>query len=116
MHERGLRFGIYEDYGNFTCAGYPGILNHMELDAKTFADWQVDYVKLDGCYAFPSQMDKGTNCFEMKRAVFFECHEFTGYPEFGYYLNRTGRPIVYSCSWPFYQLVSSMKVYRQGFS
>lgn len=31
----------------------------MELDAQTFADWQVDYVKLDGCYSFPSQMDKG---------------------------------------------------------
>lgn len=76
-----MRFGIYEDFGNYTCAGYPvnkivvvvidstlshflfhsmkGILNHMELDAQTFADWQVDYVKLDGCYSFPSQMDKG---------------------------------------------------------
>ena len=63
MHARGLRFGIYEDYGNFTCAGYPGILDHLELDAQTFADWQVDYVKLDGCYAFPSQMDKGNYSF-----------------------------------------------------
>ena len=26
VHERGLRFGIYEDFGDFTCAGYPGIL------------------------------------------------------------------------------------------
>ena len=25
-----------------------------------------------------------------------------GYPEFGGYLNATGRPIVYSCSWPAY--------------
>ena len=31
----------------------------METDALTFAEWQVDYVKLDGCYAFPSQMDAG---------------------------------------------------------
>ena len=44
----GLKFGIYEDYGNFTCAGYPGILGHLETDANTFADWDVDYVKLDG--------------------------------------------------------------------
>jgi len=87
MHSRGLKFGIYEDYGNFTCAGYPGILNHLETDAATFAEWQVDYVKLDGCYSLPSQMDKG-------------------YPEFGYLLNQTGRPIVYSCSWPFYQLIT----------
>ena len=26
----------------------------------------------------------------------------SGYPEFGKYLNETGRPIVYSCSWPAY--------------
>ena len=26
-----------------------------------------------------------------------------GYPEFGMHLNKTGRPIVYSCSWPAYQ-------------
>jgi len=43
-----LKFGIYEDYGNFTCAGYPGILGHLEKDANTFAEWDVDYVKLDG--------------------------------------------------------------------
>ena len=45
----------------FKClTGYPGILNHLETDAKTFAEWGVDYVKLDGCYADPSEMDKGT--------------------------------------------------------
>ena len=59
MHARGLHFGIYEDYGNYTCAGYPGILGHLKIDAQTFADWQVDYVKLDGCYSLPSDMDKG---------------------------------------------------------
>ena len=26
-----------------------------------------------------------------------------GYPDFGRFLNATGRPIVYSCSWPDYQ-------------
>uniref|UniRef100_T1GXA4 Alpha-galactosidase n=1 Tax=Megaselia scalaris TaxID=36166 RepID=T1GXA4_MEGSC len=56
----------------------------MKLDAQTFAEWEVDYVKLDGCYADPKTMDKG-------------------YPEFGKYLNQTGRPMVYSCSWPVYQ-------------
>merc|ERR1711862_422896 len=25
-----------------------------------------------------------------------------GFPRFGRYLNATGRPMVYSCSWPFY--------------
>jgi alpha-N-acetylgalactosaminidase len=48
VHSLGLKFGIYEDYGNFTCAGYPGIMGHLETDANTFASWDVDYVKLDG--------------------------------------------------------------------
>lgn len=79
-----MKFGIYEDYGTHTCAGYPGIINHMAIDAQTFADWDVDYVKLDGCYADVHSMD-------------------SGYSEFGRLLNQTGRPMVYSCSWPVYQ-------------
>nr|CAD7205319.1 unnamed protein product [Timema douglasi] len=84
VHSKGLLFGIYEDYGNYTCGGYPGVLGHLEQDANTFAEWGVDYVKLDGCYTELEDMA-------------------TGYPEFGMYLNRTGRPMVYSCSWPAYQ-------------
>ena len=33
-----------------------------------------------------------------------------GYPEFGYYLNKTGRPMLYACSWPVYQTYSGMTV------
>lgn len=35
---------------------------------------------------------------------------YTGYPEFGYHLNRTGRPMIYSCSWPVYQIYAGMQV------
>ena len=28
-----------------------GILGHLEEDAKTFSEWGVDYIKVDGCYA-----------------------------------------------------------------
>ena len=31
VHSKGLKFGIYEDYGNFTCGGYPGVLGHMQV-------------------------------------------------------------------------------------
>lgn len=67
----------------------------MAIDAQTFADWDVDYVKLDGCYSNVTEQDKG-------------------YPEFGRLLNITGRPMVYSCSWPVYQeetgiIVSNLK-------
>nr|CAD7200119.1 unnamed protein product [Timema douglasi] len=63
IHAKGLKFGIYEDYGNYTCAGYPGILGFLEKDANTFASWDVDYVKLDGCYSHPRDMDRGELAF-----------------------------------------------------
>ncbi|XP_043244616.1 alpha-N-acetylgalactosaminidase-like isoform X3 [Amphibalanus amphitrite] len=89
VHSKGLKLGIYGDYGNYTCAGYPGSLGHLQTDAQTFAEWNVDFVKFDGCYAHPKDMDKG-------------------YPEFGFHLNQTGRQMVYSCSWPVYQIFSGM--------
>ncbi|KAI9586231.1 hypothetical protein GQX74_002078 [Glossina fuscipes] len=90
IHSKGLKFGIYEDYGNYTCAGYPGIIGHQYEDARLFADWKVDYVKLDGCYAFPHEMEKG-------------------YSEFQDILNKTGRPMVFSCSWPVYQIYAGIR-------
>jgi len=44
-----LKLGVYEDVGSRTCAGFPGTLDHYELDAQTFADWGVDMLKFDGC-------------------------------------------------------------------
>jgi alpha-N-acetylgalactosaminidase len=29
VHSKGLKFGIYEDYGFLTCAGYPGIIKNQ---------------------------------------------------------------------------------------
>lgn len=59
IHSKGLKFGIYQDYGTYTCGGYPGIIGYEEIDASTFAEWGVDYVKLDGCNSDISTMDKG---------------------------------------------------------
>ncbi|XP_049700732.2 alpha-N-acetylgalactosaminidase [Helicoverpa armigera] len=84
IHSKGLKFGMYEDYGNLTCAGYPGVLGNERLDIETFVEWEIDYLKLDGCYIQPENMD-------------------AGYPAFGQMLNETGRSILYSCSWPAYQ-------------
>eukprot|EP01097_Dermamoeba_algensis_P000029 TRINITY_DN100_c0_g1_i1.p1 TRINITY_DN100_c0_g1~~TRINITY_DN100_c0_g1_i1.p1 ORF type:complete len:407 (-),score=64.62 TRINITY_DN100_c0_g1_i1:21-1241(-) len=83
VHSKGLKFGIYEDWGTKTCGGYPGIQGYEKVDAQTFADWGVDYLKLDGCYA---------NVADMK----------AGYTLMSKALNSTGRPIVFSCSWPAY--------------
>lgn len=49
VHSKGLKMGIYEDYGTKTCAGFPGSLDHVEQDAQTFSDWGIDYLKLDAC-------------------------------------------------------------------
>ena len=35
VHSLGLKFGIYEDYGTATCEGYPGVIDHLELDAQS---------------------------------------------------------------------------------
>lgn len=52
VHSKGLKFGIYSDLGNATCAGYPGTtLDTVETDANTFAEWGVDMLKLDGCFS-----------------------------------------------------------------
>ena len=86
--------GIYEDYGTATCQGYPGTQGHEETDAKTFAKWEVDMLKLDGC-----------NSNDTAKAI--------GYPLMGKALNNTGRPIVYDCSWPDYagRLPPKVRVY-----
>ncbi|MGZ5253586.1 MAG: glycoside hydrolase family 97 N-terminal domain-containing protein [Flavitalea sp.] len=49
LHERGLKLGIYSSSGALTCAGYPGSYNHEEIDAATYAEWGVDYLKYDAC-------------------------------------------------------------------
>ncbi|XP_065837256.1 alpha-N-acetylgalactosaminidase-like [Oscarella lobularis] len=90
-HSKGLKFGIYEDIGTKTCGGFPGIDSNYQKDAQTFADWGVDMVKLDGCYEKVSDMD-------------------ADYPKMGQAMNATGRPMIYSCSWPDYQRGSGMKV------
>ena len=64
IHGLGLKYGIYEDYGNYTCGGYPGVYGIEELDAQTIADWGADYIKLDGCYMDPKKMDEGIDHFQ----------------------------------------------------
>ncbi|VDO42461.1 unnamed protein product [Haemonchus placei] len=90
MHDRGLELGIYEDYGTKTCEGYPGSLDHLKIDAETFASWDVDYLKLDGCNVNTTLMP-------------------TGYPEMERALNATGRPIVYACGWPLFFYLDGKK-------
>jgi len=51
IHSKGLKFGIYSDAGDQTCACYPGSLGHEYQDAYTYAHWGVDYLKYDWCFS-----------------------------------------------------------------
>nr|XP_042896359.1 alpha-N-acetylgalactosaminidase-like [Parasteatoda tepidariorum] len=90
VHSKGLKLGIYQDVGTSTCAGYPGSYGHFDVDAATFAEWGVDMLKVDGCYADAKEMDET-------------------YPQYSIAINKTGRPILFSCEWPFYQTAKGMK-------
>ncbi|CAF1005733.1 unnamed protein product, partial [Didymodactylos carnosus] len=81
IHYKGLKFGLYSDAGYKTCAGRPGSLGFETTDAKTYAQWQVDFLKYDNCYDDKTPPEKR-------------------YPVMRDALNATGRPIFFSmCEW-----------------
>ncbi|XP_003743884.1 alpha-galactosidase A [Galendromus occidentalis] len=92
MHDRGLKLGIYADAGASTCRGYPGSMQYVSTDAQTFADWDIDMLKFDGCNV-PDPKTAGLIYIAMTDA-----------------LNKTGRDILYSCEWPLYQLEFKLEV------
>jgi alpha-galactosidase len=49
VHAKGLKFGLYTCAGTLTCQGRPGSYGYEFQDAQTYADWGVDYVKVDWC-------------------------------------------------------------------
>jgi alpha-galactosidase len=81
IHSKGLKFGIYSSPGPQTCAQHEGSYGHEPQDAKSYANWGVDYLKYDWCsardvYKTPAYPD-----------AFRKMHDA---------LMRTGRPILYS--------------------
>lgn len=82
VHSKGLKFGMYSCAGNLTCAGYPGSFEHEFVDANTFAEWGVDFLKYDYCYH--SSIIHGKYL----------------YNRMGLALQNCGRDILFSaCSW-----------------
>jgi hypothetical protein len=66
IHKMGLKFGMYSSPGPRDCAGYIGSYQHEEQDAKSFADWGVDYLKYDWCYyseVFDREKDNSTSAY-----------------------------------------------------
>ena len=82
VHSKGLKFGMYSCAGVRTCAGYPSSYDHEYVDAQTFADWGVDFLKYDFCN-FPGTGDCVGRYLQMSMA-----------------LKATGRDILFSaCNW-----------------
>jgi alpha-galactosidase len=81
IHAKGLKFGIYSDAGTLTCAKRPGSKDHEAQDAKTYAEWGIDYLKYDWC---------STDGQDTRDA----------YMKMSHALRASGRPIVFSiCEW-----------------
>lgn len=93
VHSQNLKFGLYSgrlnssfefvhcfhllDRGNLTCQRRPGSLGYETKDAFTYANWSVDYLKLDSC-----NLDSTPPHIE--------------YSKMRDALNATGRPIFFS--------------------
>jgi alpha-galactosidase len=92
IHSKGLKFGIYEDAGYFTCQGAAGSYGHFQQDADLYASWGVDYLKLDYCYepmdAFPGKSES-----QVAQIVYTEASQA---------LLNTHRPMQFSESAPAY--------------
>jgi alpha-galactosidase len=85
VHSKGLKLGIYSDRGSATCGGFAASGGHEQTDARTFADWGVDYLKYDSCNAATDAASREAQ-----------------YRAMGEALRSVDRPIVYSlCSWQF---------------
>ncbi len=81
IHSKGLKFGIYSDAGTHTCGGRPGSKSYEEIDAQTYADWGVDYLKYDWCNTEGQDPIKSYTL--MRDALY-----------------KAGRPIIFSlCEW-----------------
>ncbi len=51
IHDKGLKFGMYNDIGTNLCAGAAvGTCGHEDVDAQSYVDWGVDFIKVDNCY------------------------------------------------------------------
>ncbi|OZA31017.1 MAG: hypothetical protein B7X93_01080 [Hydrogenophilales bacterium 17-61-9] len=46
MHKVNVSFASYTAESRTTCAGYPASKGYESIDAKTFASWGVDYLKV----------------------------------------------------------------------
>lgn len=103
IHGLGLRFGIYQNAGYVTCSGrMPGSLGHEDVDAETFAEWGVDYLKYDNCYPAPKKDRELQRFLEVFGVNLTEIEESAGLSQ--YSLDYTGiNPREYFKAYPVFK-------------
>ncbi|MCK5853034.1 putative Ig domain-containing protein [bacterium] len=84
VHGLGLKLGIYSSPGPHTCGGHLGSYQHEFLDAKTWGDWGIDYLKYDWCSY--GKIAKDRSLPELKKPYILMRKA----------LNKVNRDIVYS--------------------
>ncbi len=94
IHSKGLKFGIYSSPGAKTCGGYAGSLGHEMQDAKTYAEWGVDFLKYDLC-SFADNMQEARRQHPDDPLAGYTLM-ISAYRKMGDALKSTGRPILYS--------------------
>ncbi|WP_194294134.1 glycoside hydrolase family 27 protein [Streptomyces sp. RB17] len=71
LHERGLRAGIYTDAGTYDGGKRCGLgsRGHYTEDARQFADWKIDAIKVDFLCGIGAGLDPGPAFKEFSDAV-----------------------------------------------
>jgi alpha-galactosidase len=49
IRERGMKYGGYTSASETTCQNRPGSYQHEVMDAQTYCDWKLDFLKIDIC-------------------------------------------------------------------
>nr|BAB08149.1 alpha-N-acetylgalactosaminidase [Acremonium sp. No.413] len=86
MKSNGFIPGLYTDAGRLSCGGYPGALDHEDIDWNDFKAWGFEYLKMDGC-----------NLPDSSEPVYREV-----YSRWGQLIAKDPEPMVFSDSAPAY--------------
>ena len=49
VHSLGMKYGMYTNSSNRTCAGQMGSWGYEDIDAQKYIEWGLDYLKYDFC-------------------------------------------------------------------
>ena len=97
LHGKKLFLGLYAAASVETCRQFPGSQSYEEIDASTFTDWGADFVKLDSCGGvLPYGNESWVN----------------QYTRWANALAKSGKDIVFSCSWAVYFTICAAKYPR----